>query len=144
MKILLGFLLAPLAPLLVIAPLVVLVFRSLDAVGPFAFACVVYGDPATFISGTSLYLLFRDKGWLGWKHVTVGGLILGASIPAVIGLLIGVASGSPGVGVAFLAVAPFGAVLGSLTAFAFWFIAFRGRPVPPPKVPVTPEAPHLR
>jgi hypothetical protein len=133
MRIVVAFLLAPLAPA-VLAALLALVPAIANEVRPGSvlFAGAVYGYPIAAVFGIPSFLYFRSKGWLGFWQVSVAGAVCGALVPT--GFLICAlpfifsngASGAPlSEGLKFLAgLLVFGTVLGSVSAAAFWVLAF--------------------
>jgi hypothetical protein len=116
MKFLIATLVAPLASIPVIAPILIVMHGSLDAAGPLIFLCVVYGYPVQFILGMPLYLLARKKNWLKWWHCACFGALSGAALPMAMLALAPVVTG----------VAAFGSAMGAISGFAFWLIALCG------------------
>ena len=128
MKILLAFLIAPLAPIAIIGPVLVLQHGELGAAGPIVFLCVVYGYPAELILGTPVYLLARRKGWLCWWQAGAAGAVVGAFLPLVILTSMELGLDRPldlKTAVAVLGLATFSATVGAVSGLAFWFVGLR-------------------
>lgn len=130
MRMFLGLLLAPVAPLLVIAPVMALASGDVRNAGPFAFLCVVYGYPVEFGVALPLYRWFRERGRVGLWRVLVAGAVIGAVMPAaILTLLLCVAAAlgnaedlrvaALGAGIVVLD----GMLLGAMMGLAFWIIA---------------------
>lgn len=124
----LAFLVAPLAPLLLLA--LVDVIGSPEGSrhsgnGPlFAIIAFLYLYPVTAILGIPGYLLFRRKRWHEWWRVLVGGVCIGIA-PSLLSLLL-VAFVDMGIGELVATLAPFaglGAAFGAIAALAFRAIA---------------------
>lgn len=82
MRVLLGFLLAPLSPALVAWLLTLAPTASgIDHAGPFFALCVIYGYPVAALFGVPSYILFQRKRWMKFWQVTAAGLVAGSLIP---------------------------------------------------------------
>jgi len=137
MRVLLGFLLAPLVPagaaLLVSAlpaPALLEVFKSGLIFLPYV------GYPIALLLGVPLYWLFRKHAWLRAWQVTIAGAALGVVIPVLVPILVLAAGLLEGrsLTLSILAEAAsawagyilLGAVVGLVCAFVFWLIAIYG------------------
>jgi hypothetical protein len=129
MRIVLAFIVAPVAPLLLLTPVMGLLHGSIEAAGPFAFASVVYGYPAMVLCGLPLYFLFKKKLWFSWWQFTLIGALVGACVPLSLIALMTSKSvtefASFEVIVATLTTAGVGACLGTASGFVFWAIGIR-------------------
>lgn len=129
MKVILAFLIAPLAPLVVIGPIVALGFGTLEAIGPYAAICIFYGYPAMLLFGLPLYIALRNKANLTWRHYAGIGAAVGAAIPAVILFsmlfLTGLGERPLELAASIFGAVSLGAALGGFSAFVFWGIALR-------------------
>jgi len=132
MRLVLAFVLAPLASLFVAIPIAAMRMGSFDAAGPLAVICVGYGYPALLILGFPLYVFFRQRNWLRWWHFIGAGAFVGLITPAiVIGYLVilsvryGAALNSePSVVSDLLGLTAVGVGLGAVSGAAFWLLAY--------------------
>jgi hypothetical protein len=131
LRLLLAFATAPIAPLVIVAPVTFAYYGSFDAAGPFAFISIFYGYPAMLLLGMPLFLFHRKKHWLGWWQITIGGALVGAFVPVV--LLSGLAFRDPAglsleVVASILGLGGLGAGLGALSGLSFWFVGIHRAP----------------
>jgi hypothetical protein len=105
----LGFLVAPLAPCILIAA-----FVSRDVKSFFANTLyyAVFAYPFSFVFGIPAYWLMSRRSTLSMVNVTVGGCILGIN---------------SGVIIFSLPLGLFFGVFGAITGWVFWRLALRGR-----------------
>ena len=137
MRVLLGFLLAPLVPagaaLLAPAlptPALLAIFKSGLLLLPYV------GYPVALILGVPLYWLFRKNAWLKAWQVALAGAAIGVVVPVLIPLTVLAAGLLEGrsLSLSILAEAAhawagfilLGAVVGLVCAFVFWLIAIYG------------------
>lgn len=124
-----AFAVAPIVPVLLLAPVIALIYQSLSAVGPYLFVAVVYGYPAIALFGLPLFALYRKKQWNEWWQILLAGALVGILVPAL--LISGLAlQGSGGLSGQFVASAlgmsAVGSGLGAGSGLAFWFIGIYG------------------
>lgn len=126
-----AFAIAPVAPLLILAPLLLVFHKSFTSMGPFVFMCVFYGYPAALLLGAPLFLLHRKKQWLSWWQVTIAASLIGALMPVALVFPFAVL-GSESFSFAFvgsvLSLAGVGAAVGALSGLSFWFVGLRPFP----------------
>jgi len=105
----LGFLVAPLAPCILVAA-----FVSLDGKNFLAntLSYTVFAYPPAFVFGIPAYWLMSRRTTLSMVNVTAAGCILGLNSGAIIFAL-------PG--------GLYGCVFGTITGWVFWWFALRGR-----------------
>jgi hypothetical protein len=136
MRVLLGLLIAPLAPgvIALLGAVVAFPFETRT----FALASAL-GYPVALVVGAPLYVLFRRKGWLkAWQVVLAGGAV-GMFIPIVIALAVLVVVALLGAGFTlpvaaeaahkYLGLVLVGALSGIACASVFWLIAIFGSTV---------------
>ena len=133
-----GFILAPLTPVLVAFPFF-LPPRHPDVPSLFSalFVLGFIGYPILAIIGVPLYLVFARKGWLKFWPVVIAGGLMGTFFPLVFALSFFVGAGiDPGARIEsqkflpLLAIIGIGALTGTICGFSFWLIALAKVAVP--------------
>jgi hypothetical protein len=137
MRVLLGFLLAPLVPAGVVllapvlpTPVLLAIFKNGLLLLP------LIGYPITLILGVPVYWLFRKNAWLKAWQVTLAAAALGVVVPVIIPLIVLAAGLLDGrsFSLSLLAEAAnawagfilLGGVVGVVCGFVFWLIAVYG------------------
>ena len=123
-RVVLGFLLAPIVPMAPFILLNLLLNRTLQGAGPFLVVGILYAYPVMLVVGVPLYVHARIKGTFTFersiKAAAIAGAIIGAIIPISFiteSRMIFSALGGA------LVVAVIGAVIGAAVGFSFWYIA---------------------
>ena len=125
-RIILGFALAPAAPLLIVAPYSVIADSVSTLLGPATALVLFYGYPKALIFGIPAYLIFRRMGWFRWWRITLAGLAIGEIAPLLVLasiLLDGGFGNDPSLRREAIEVLAIGAGFGALSGFAFWLVA---------------------
>ena len=115
-RVVFAFLLAP-----AVAPLVIAVASlhpSMAGAWIVALGVAAFTYGTALLAGVPVYFLFRSKKWLNWWQFTLGGTLLGL-LPA---LIVGFPFSLQGI----LILGPDHVVIGAISGFAFWAVAFAG------------------
>ena len=125
MRVVLGFLLAPIVPMAPFIVLSLVVSGSLQGAGPFLVVGILYAYPVMLVVGVPLYIHAKTKGIFTLertvKAAALTGAIIGIIVPisfitkSAIALTLGAA----------LVVGLIGALIGAAVGFSFWQIARR-------------------
>jgi hypothetical protein len=125
----LGFLVAPISPGLMIVVLgAVFAFgKSSEGIWIIKLSAML-GYPIAVVLGVPLYFFFRSRGWNGLLVYTMAGALLGVLIYLITIPLGGYSSnGLPGLSERFsntaLVYIPLGMICGAVAALSFWLIA---------------------
>jgi hypothetical protein len=120
-RVVLGFILAPAAPLLPVAPFAL--FGGIDVLGPVIFLVGFYSYPLALVFGVPAYLVLRRFGRIELRHTLLAGATIG-SMPSVYIAIMSIFNDATLSGLALaLFVLLYGIPLGLLCSTAFWYIA---------------------
>jgi hypothetical protein len=124
-RIVLGFLLAPILPMAPFIILNLMLNRSLQGAGPFLVMGILYAYPVMLVVGVPLYLHARAKGVFTRERTVKAAALTGATLGVIVPMSFITQSGVvPAMGAALL-VGLIGAFIGAAVGFAFWQIAGR-------------------
>jgi hypothetical protein len=122
----LAFAVAPLAPILLASPVILLADRA-------AFVSMVHAYPAMLLLGIPVFAFFLRQRWLREWPVMVGGAVVGALVPALMMVAMALSGPSDSPLLPLIAAAAglsaIGAIFGAASGFAFWWIGLRGNTV---------------
>ena len=124
-RVVLGFLLAPIMPMAPFIVLNLIVNRSFQGAGPFLVVGIFYAYPVMLVVGVPLYIHAKAKGIFTLERTVKAAAVTGA----IIGTLVPLSFITPStmaltLGAAVL-VGLIGALIGAAIGFAFWQIAGR-------------------
>jgi hypothetical protein len=124
-RVVLGFLLAPILPM---APFIVLNFivnHSLQGAGPFLVLGILYVYPVMLVVGVPLYIHARAKGIFTFERTVQAAALTGTAIGVIVPIsFISQTPVFPTLCAALL-VGLIGALIGAAVGFTFWQIAGR-------------------
>jgi hypothetical protein len=115
-RVILAFLLAPAAAPALIG--LASIHSSMAGIWVIALGVAAFTYATTLIAGIPAYFVLRAKNWLKWWHFALGGAVLGL-LPA---LFIGFPLSLQGI----LLLGPDHLLIGAVSGFAFWALAFAG------------------
>jgi hypothetical protein len=124
-RVVLGFLLAPIMPM---APFIVLnlvVSRSLQGAGPFLVVGILYAYPVMLVVGVPLYIHAKTKGIFTLERTVMAAALTGATIGIIVPISFITKSAIALTLGAALVVGLIGALIGAAVGFTFWQIAGR-------------------
>lgn len=131
LRILLGFLVAPIIPGVMVEALTLIRLRTFGWIGMGVELAAFFGYPVALILGVPLYLLFRRLGWVAFSTYVVAGAVLGVVpfafffVPPALECVSGAGSESHAC-LVLTTMAPFGiysTAAGIAATIAFWLIA---------------------
>lgn len=125
-RVVLGFLLAPIVPMAPFILLNLLLNRTLQGAGPFLVVGILYAYPVMPVVGVPLYVHARIKGTFTFERSVKAAAITGAIIGAIVPISFITKSRMifPALGGA-LVMGVIGAIIGAAVGFSFWYIVVR-------------------
>jgi hypothetical protein len=131
-RLILAFLVAPIAPALAFALIAMLAGGPLAGLALAAYALMLnatVAHPIALVVGVPAYRVFQARRWVGLRSYAAGGLTIGAAVGALGGMASlggfdgAVSSDATGAAVTFVGAALCGVLIG----VTFWLIARPGR-----------------
>jgi hypothetical protein len=111
----LGFIVAPIAPVVLAVSFILLTTKQMTGSGPFLVAGLLYAYPAALAIGLPLYLIAKTKGRVTMSRCVASGSIVGGVIGSAVALsFLSMSHGPPIIGFAAL-LAMWGAMHGALS-----------------------------
>ena len=124
-RVVLGFLLAPITPMAPFIILNLIVNRSFQGAGPFLVVGILYAYPVMLVAGVPLYIHAKTKGIFTLEHTVKAAALTGAIVGIIVPISFITKSTITLTLGAALVVGLMGTLIGTAVGFTFWQIAER-------------------